>query len=131
MNLPPIPTDRQIFEGEIATYWFEGDILVSRSKPVLRTVELIRGNVELVKKITGNRKVPLLIYLTKSPMPDKATREYSSKMVPEIYSAMAMIAASGLSRFIMAVVFGLKKPPIPMKSFVDAEKALAWLKRQS
>ena len=131
MQLPPVPTDREIFEGEIATYWFDEEILVSRSKPVMRTVELIANNVALVKKITGNKKVPLLIYLTPSPVPDKATRSFSSRMVPEIYSAMAMIAPSALSRFIMTAVFAFQKPPVPMKSFTDVPAAKAWLKKQS
>lgn len=93
-------------------------------------IELIRNNVELVKKITGNKKVPLLIYLTPSPVPDKATRSFSSEMVPEIYSAMAMIAPSALSRFIMTAVFAFQKPPIPMKSFSDVSAAKNWLKQQ-
>ncbi len=57
------PTDRQIFEGEIATYWFNDDgILVSLSKSTKRTIENITGNIELVRQIANNRKVPLLIY---------------------------------------------------------------------
>lgn len=125
---PAIPADREIFEGSIATYWFEGDVLVSLSKSNLRTVELIKENVAFVKQITGGKRVPLLIYLAKSPMPDKATRKFSSEMVPEIYSAMAMIAPSGLSKFIMKMVFALQKPPIPMKSFTDEREAMQWLK---
>ena len=125
---PEIPTDRTIYEGEIATYWFEDEILVALSKPVSRTVGLIRGNVGLVKKITNNKPVPLLIYLTKSPMPDKETRAFSAKMVPENYSAMAMVAPSGLASFIMKTVFMFQKPPIPVKSFRDHQKAKAWLK---
>ena len=82
------------------------------------------------KKITGNKKVPLLIYHTPSPVPDKATRSFSSRMAPEIYSAMAMIAPSALSRFIMTAVFAFQKPPVPMKSFTDAPAAKAWLKKQ-
>ena len=127
MNLPDIPSDREVFEGEIATYWFEGDILVARSKPVRRTVKLIAGNVELVKRISGGERVPLLIYLVDSPVPDKETRKFSAKMVPEIYSAMAMISRSSLARMIMRAVFALNKPPIPMRSFGSAEEAKKWL----
>ncbi len=50
------PNDRQIFEGEIATYWFDDGILVSLSKSPKRTVENIKGNIALVKKITNNKK---------------------------------------------------------------------------
>lgn len=124
-----IPTDRPTWEGEIATYWFEDGILVSLSKSPKRTVELIKGNVALVKEITHNKPVPLLIYLSDSPIPDKETRKFSKEMLPVIYSAMAMVSAPGLSKLIMNILFRLQSPPIPMKSFSNAEDARAWLKQ--
>ena len=124
-----IPTDREVFEGEIATYWFEDGILVSLSKSPKRTVENISGNVILVKKITGSKRVPLLIYLSPSPVPDKATRKFATEQLPIIYSAMAMVSKPGLSRFIMNILFMLKPPPIPMKSFTDDIAAKEWLRQ--
>ena len=124
-----VPTDRKIFEGEIATYWFEDDILVSLSKSPRRTVENIRGNVALVKQITNNKPVPLLIHLSNSPVPDKETRKFSTEQLPVIYSAMAMVSKPGLAKFIMNILFRLKPPPIPMKSFTDAQEAKAWLRQ--
>ena len=122
-----VPTDRPIYEGEIATYWFDDNILVSLSKSPKRTVENISGNVALVKNITNNTPVPLLIYLSDSPIPDKATRQFSTQQIPVIYSAMAMVSKPGLSKFIMNILFSLKPPPIPMKSFSDAQEAKEWL----
>jgi hypothetical protein len=87
-----IPTGRPIFEGEIATYWMDDGILVSVSKSPTRTVANIRNNIAFVKQITGNKKVPLLIYLTSSPVPDKETRKFSSEQLPSVYTAMAMIS---------------------------------------
>jgi hypothetical protein len=123
------PTDRQIFEGEIATYWFDEGILVSLSKSPQRTVANITGNVALVKQITHNKRVPLLIYLSNSPVPDKETRKFSTTQLPVIYSAMAMISKPGLAKFIMNILFRLKSPPIPMKSFTDDKAAKEWLKQ--
>ena len=124
-----VPTDRQTFEGEIATYWFDGDILVSLSKSPKRTVTNIAGNVALVKQITNNRRFPLLIYLADSPVPDKATRKFSTVQLPLIYSAMAMVSKPGLSKLIMNILFSLKPPPIPMKSFTDDHAAKEWLRQ--
>ena len=121
------PTDREIFEGGIASYWFDEGILVALSKSPKRTVESIKANVQLVKKITHNKRVPLLIYLANSPVPDKATRKYSVEQLPVIYAAMAMVSKPGLSAFIMNILFSLKKPPIPIKSFTDDTKAREWL----
>ena len=124
------PTDRQTWEGDMATYWFEENgILVSLSKSTLRTVQSISANVRLVKSITDNKPVPLLIYLANSPIPDKQTRKFSTEQLPEIYSAMAMISKPGLSKFIMNILFGLKPPPIPMKSFTSDIAAREWLKQ--
>ena len=123
-----IPTDREIFEGEIATYWFDDGILVSLSKRAKRTVQNISGNVSLVKHITNNKKVPLLIYLSPSPVPDKETRRFSTTQLPLIYSAMAMVSKPGLAQFIMNILFRFKPPSIPMKSFNDDKEAKEWLK---
>jgi len=123
------PTDRQIWEGEIATYWFENGFLVSLSKSTMRTVKTISDNVALVKSITNNKPVPLLIYLANSPVPDKETRKFSTEQLPVIYKAMAMVSKPGLSKFIMNILFSLKPPPIPMKSFTDDKEAKEWLKQ--
>lgn len=119
-----------LIEGEIADYYFDTEgILYSYSKSIKRTVENIGRNVTLVKQITGNKPVPLLIYLTDSPVPDKATRQFSTEQLPHIYKAMAMVAKPGLSQLIMSLLFKFQKPPIPMKSFTDDQKAREWLEQ--
>lgn len=119
-----------LIEGEIADYYFDTEgILYSYSKSIKRTVENIGRNVTLVKQITGNKPVPLLIYLTDSPVPDKATRQFSTEQLPNIYKAMAMVSKPGLSQLIMSLLFKFQKPPIPMKSFTDDQKAREWLEQ--
>lgn len=73
--------------------------------------------------------MPLLIYLSSSPVPDKATRQFSTSQLPIIYTAMAMVAKPGLSQLIMTILFSIKTPPIPIKSFTDDKKAMEWLKQ--
>lgn len=123
------PAGKEIYEGEIATYWFDEGILVSLSKSPKRTVENIKNNVALVQRITKNRRSPLLIYLSPSPVPDKETRRFSTEQLPVIYSAMAMVSKPGLSNLIMRILFKLKPPPIPIKSFTDDKEAKEWLKQ--
>lgn len=123
------PTYPPPYIGEIADYWFENGILIADSKSIKRTVKLIRSNVELVKQITSNRPVPLLIYLKNSPVPDKATQRFSTEQLPQIYTAMAMVADSALVNFIMNLLFKFREPPIPMKSFKNDEDAMAWLRQ--
>ncbi len=124
------PTPGKIlFESDIASYWFEEGMLVSVSKNTKRTVENIAANVALIKSKTNNTPVPLLIYLTNSPVPDKATRKFSTGQLPLVYKAMAMVSKPGLAKFIMNILFALKPPPIPMKSFTDDAEAKKWLKQ--
>ena len=125
-----LPTDRQIFKGEIADYWIDDDgILVSLSKSAKRTVANITANVALVKSITGDKPIPLLIYLSNSPVPDKETRKFATTQLPVIYKAMAMVSKPGLSKLIMNILFAFKPPPIPMKSFADDDEAKEWLRQ--
>ena len=123
------PADTEVFEGEIATYCMEDGILISLSKSPKRTVANIKENILLVNRITNNQKVPLLIYLSNSPIPDKETREFSAQQLPNIYSAMAMISKPGLAKLIMNLLFKFKTPPIPMKNFTDDKDAKNWLKQ--
>ena len=124
-----VPADRQTWESEIATYWWEDGILVSLSKSTKRTVANITSNVALVRQRTGNRPVPLLIYLADSPVPDKETRRFSTEQLPLIYKAMAMVSKPGLAKLIMNILFSLKPPPIPMKSFTTDREAKEWLQQ--
>ena len=125
-----IPGNIPLIKGEIADYWLSDDgLLYSYSKSPVRTVKNITENIQLVKQITGNKKVPLLIYLSNSPVPDKETRKFSTEQLPNVYTAMAMVSKPGLSKFIMNLLFSLKKPPIPMKSFTDDQEAKEWLKQ--
>ena len=122
------PEHVELIEGEIADYWLDQDgILYSYSKSPRRTINNISENISLVKKITGNKKVPLLIYLSDSPVPDKATRKFSTEQLPNVYTAMAMVSKPGLSKLIMNILFALKPPPIPMKSFTHDKEAKEWL----
>lgn len=124
-----IPTDREIFEGEIATYWLDDGILVSLSKNPRRTVANLSANALLIKQITNDRRMPLLIYLSNSPIPDKEARKFSTEQLSRQYSAMAMISEPGLAKFIMNILFKLQPPPIPMRNFTDETEARAWLQQ--
>jgi hypothetical protein len=100
---------------------------VSLSKSPQRTVENIRSNAMLIQQITNSKPVPLLIYLSNSPVPGKAARKFATEVLPVIYSAMAMVSKPGLSKFIMNILFAVKPPPIPIKSFSDDAAAMEWL----
>lgn len=122
-----IPQDRPTWESEIATYWFEDEILISLSKSTLRTVEKIKNNVALVQQITQNKPALLLIYMASSPIPDKETRQISTDLLPKAYRAMAMVSKPGLATFVMDLLFKFKPSPIPIKLFSNSVDAKKWL----
>ena len=125
-----IPYNFDLIKGKIADYYFDkGGILYSFSKNPVRTIENISANIALVKSITNNKKVPLLIYLSDSSVPYKAARKFSTEQLPNVYTAMAMVSKPGLSRLIMNILFRFSPPPIPMKSFTDDKPANEWLKQ--
>lgn len=125
-----LPENTELIKGEIADYWYSPEgILYAYSKSPKRTVKNISENIALVKQITGNKTVPLLIYLSNSPVPDKETRKFSTEQLPTVYKAMAMVSKPGLAQLIMGVLFKLKPSPIPIKSFTNDEEAKEWLKQ--
>lgn len=127
-NIPAHHTP--LTKGEIADYYYSPEgILYSYSKNPRRTVKNISENIALVKHITRGKKVPLLIYLCDSPVPDKETRRFSTEQLPNVYTAMAMVSKPGLAQLIMNILFRFKPPAIPMKSFTDEAEALVWLKQ--
>ena len=123
-----VPKDVELFKTELSTYWFDKDgLLISTSTDVKRTIENTTKNFELVRQITNGRKVPLLVYIAKSPVPDKKTRGFVAKELPTVYTAMAMVPTSGLGKIIMNAIFKFKPPSIPMKSFSSDNEAKQWL----
>ncbi len=117
-----------IGESELAKYWrVDSQTVYAESKPCSRTVETIATNVALVKSLNDYKPVKLIISIAKSPVPDKATRELAAKELPLTYSAMAMIAPNKLTGFIINLIYGMKKPPIPMKTFSNFEDAHRWI----
>ena len=124
------PPDAKVYDTELASFWLDDEgILNSISRSPTRTIANTTENFEMVKRITNNQKVPLLIYLSKSAVPDKATRAFVSRELPNVYKAMAMISKSGLGKVIMNILFGIKPPVIPMKTFSDEGEARQWLRQ--
>ncbi len=128
MKLEELTQKPVIGESELAKYWrVDSTTIYAESKPAKRTVETIASNVALVKSLNGNKPVKLIITIAKSAVPDKETRALAAKELPLTYSAMAMIAPNKLTGFIINLIYGMKKPPVPMKTFASFEEAHQWI----
>lgn len=116
--------------SSIATYSRNGEILISRSLPVQRTVNNLQDNAEIVRSITNGKRTKVLVFLCNSPVPDKSARKLSAELVPQLYSAMALVSKPGLAQLVMKMVFAFQNPGIPVKIFTDSETAIIWLRKQ-
>lgn len=125
-----IPENIEKFEGKLGTYWFDEDgILHSVSNKILRTMENVSANINLIKRISNNTPVCILVYLSRSPQPDKQTRDFVAQQLSSIYKAMAIVSNSSLGSFVINFIFKFQKPSIPMRTFANEKDAKEWLKQ--
>jgi len=125
-----LPDKGAVFEGPFTSFWFsETGILYARSKNVPRTLETQKETFALVRKMSGGKKVCMLVDITRlSPM-DKATRDHVAKELPNYVTAIAAMSNSILGRTLGNLFVALKGMPVPSKFFTDEKAALEWLKQ--
>lgn len=124
------PVNAKIYEGYLATFWLDGDgVLYAIGKNVPRNLDAQKQNYELIKQITGNKKVCLLTDTTKSSAPDKKTREYIEKELPNYFKAMAIISQSVVGEIIPKIFVAINNQPIPIQQFTSEDEAKKWLRQ--
>lgn len=88
-----------------------------------------KENVAAVKKLSDNKRVPVLIDISGSKGITKEARDYfSSNEVAETQSACALIVKTLLARLIGSFFLGLNKTKFPIQLFTNEDDAEAWLK---
>src|ERR1700756_1622539 len=118
------PANANIYEGYLAAFWMdETGILCANGKNVLRTLQNQKENYELIKQITGSKKVCLLSNTTNSSPPDKETRDYIEKQLPAFFKAMAIISQSAVGQIIPKIFTTVNINPIPIQYFTNEHEA--------
>jgi len=125
------PSNTKTFESELAVFWFDDDgILYAQSKEVKqRTLQMQIDSYEIIKKMSGNKKVCLLADTTSGSTQDREIRDYVAKEMSNVFKAMAVISGSHVGRFIAKLFISLKQPPIPIRMFEKESEAKKWLKQ--
>lgn len=118
-----------VYQGESATFWMEHEVLFAIANAKPRSLEKQKTDYDLIRKITNNKRVCVLIDTTLAVAQDKVTRTYSEKELPNLFKAMAFVSASSFGRFITYVFLKLKKQPIPIGIFSTEKEAREWLKK--
>jgi hypothetical protein len=126
-----IPKNINIIDWPTSILWFdENGILCAISKKApAQTLDETKKSIEDFNKLTGGKKVCMLIDITNSPPTSKEIRDYSAAELPKITKALAMISESALGKMIANLFFGLKPPPYPTKMFSNEKDAKEWLKQ--
>ena len=122
------PKNATLYEGELADFWLEEDgILCAVSKKVSRTQVKQKDNYELIRKITGNKRVCLLADNTETYTQDDSTRQYTAQEIPRIFKAMAIVSRTTIGRASAHLFEYFHGQPIPIKCFEHEKEAKTWL----
>ncbi|HXA01939.1 MAG TPA: STAS/SEC14 domain-containing protein [Cytophagaceae bacterium] len=126
-----IPENANVIDWPTSILWFDEDgILCAISKKVPeQTLEEAKESMLDFERLTGGKKVCMLIDITNSSPTSKEMRDYSAAELPKITKALAMISTSALGKMIANLFFGLKPPPYPTKMFSNEKDAKEWLKQ--
>jgi hypothetical protein len=127
-----IPSNLQLHEHEMATVWFDEEgILCVVVKNGPRNVSSMNDYYQFVNKITNGKKVRILTDITGASPMDTETRAHAARILPMLFSAMAIISDSHIGLLMGQTFLELSDQPYPTGIFQNSEEALAWLKKQA
>ena len=93
------------------------------------TLENIKNNFEIYKKLLGGKKALLLIDSRVKFNYSKEARIYTASNQMELNRvAVAHIISSFANRWVISIYIWFNKPHVPTRMFSSEEKALKWLK---
>ena len=122
------PANAKVYEGELADFWIdEGEILCAISKMVPRTLATQKANYDLIRQITGNKRVCLLADNTLTYEQDDETRKYMATEIPKIFKAMAVVSRTVFGQAVSDTFLYYHGTPVPIRTFKDEIEAREWL----
>lgn len=125
-----IPVGQKVETEVIELYLGTDGIIHQRTKPYKEyTLEHAREHIELVGRVTGGRKHPVLgdIRGVTQLISKEARHFYASAEGTRFFSALAMLVDSTLTRVLTNFYFQVSRPPHPSRMFTDEAQALEWL----
>jgi len=129
-NIKTPSNEPRIYEGPFTKFWLdEFGILHAESQNIPRTLQGQKETMELIRRITDNKKVCMVADTTHATTMDKETRLFVAKEMPSMFKAVAVVSTSALGQFFGNLFLGLKNNPVPMRLFTSEADAIEWLKR--
>jgi hypothetical protein len=93
------------------------------------TLEDAKANVEAAVKISGGKKMSVLVDMRPlRSMTREARQHMAGEATAKIAKAQALLVDTGLSKIIGNFLLGLNKPPYPTKMFTSDTEAVEWLR---
>lgn len=124
------PINAKVYDGELADFWFDEEgILCAVSKMVPRTVENQKENYELIRQITGGKRVCLLADNTLTYEHDDTTRKLMATEIPKVFKAMAVFSRTIFGQAVSDTFLYYQGSLIPIKTFKNEPEARAWLRQ--
>lgn len=121
----------EIWQGELSDYWMEDGILFGVSKKNPRTLERLRKDFVLVRKITDNKKINFILDNTNTTGYDIPTLKYSLIEIPKVYKAVALVSRSSTGMMISTIFSQLySSDTLPVQIFEHVDQAKQWIKEQ-
>jgi hypothetical protein len=105
----------------------DGIVVVVRTPRTTVLLEDAIACLEAAARITGGRRCPLLVSMLDTGPQDRETRaEWTRRS--DLFSAVALVTGTPLSRAVANLVIAVNRPPYPVRLFNNEASALTWLK---
>lgn len=118
--------------------WFDPELRIVRAEALpgsKQTLADAKENVQVVAKLTGGKRCPLLVDLSGSLGLDHDARAYyGSAEGQATYSALALVGSTPVSRMIANMYFSIQRGharAMPTKFFSNQREAIEWLRQLS
>ena len=124
------PENVEIHKHITSDWWIEDTGIVC-SVSIKDAPEITReqsiAQLEDLKRVTGGKKICMLLDITYARPTKKEDREFGAEELAKVVKALALISNSALGKMVANLFFNLKPPPYPTKMFTNEKEARAWL----
>jgi hypothetical protein len=121
----------KIFETEVDRQWLgeDGILYVEILPNAEMTLANAQQSTETFKQVTGGKKRPLLIDISRQKSMSREAREHKAgKAVENDVLALALVMTSPVGKVLGNLYYSLSKPSFPVRLFTSKNEAVEWLK---
>jgi len=124
--------EAEVFKTRTASIWLGDDGIIRKIflENAEETLKDALESGEVIKKLSPEKKRPLLVDFTPVRSMDAEARAYySGETVGTLIAAVGGITKSRIGKVIGNFFMGFNRPPTPGRLFLNEEDALKWLKK--